>query len=98
MPPNQSSGWGRAEYFGNGLLVSDSLEDNGLAFLRVPSVANRKQIEGWTIPLIAFKIFGYTVYPPGNVVAVAEKKDKCVLGVPSLFKVQQVIFRPGPIL
>jgi len=88
LPPNQSSGWDHAEYFENGLLASDSLEDNGLAFLRVPSVASRKPIEGWSILHIAFGILCYTVYPPGNVVAVAEHKEKCVTGIPSLFKTQ----------
>jgi len=36
---------------------------------------------------------GYAMYPPGNVIAVAEKKEKCVPGVPSLFKAQQLVAR-----
>ena len=91
LPPNQSLGWDRAKYFGNGLLVSDSLEDNGLAFLRIPSVASQKPIDGWCIPPIPFRNSGYVVYPPGNVVAVTEREKRCVPGVPSLFNAQQLI-------
>jgi len=90
LPPTHSSGWDRAKYFGNGLFVSESLKDNGLVFLRIPSVASQKQIEGWSIPPVAFKILGYTAYPLGNVIAVAEQKEKCVPGVPSLFKVKLI--------
>jgi len=92
LPPNQSSGWGRAKYFGNGILVTDSLEDhNGLAFLRIPPITSRKPIEGWNIPPVAFEILAYAVYPPGNVIAVTERKDKCVPDVPSIIKDQQLI-------
>jgi len=93
VPPSQSLRWDLAKYFGNGLLVTDSLEDNGLAFLRIPSVASREPIEGWSIPPIPFQNSGYVVYPPGNVMAVIERKEKCVPGVPYLSKAQPLISR-----
>ncbi|KAF9649096.1 hypothetical protein BDM02DRAFT_1994298 [Thelephora ganbajun] len=76
LPPTQSSGWDNAKYFGNGLLVSSSSKDNDLAFLHVPPVASRKSVESWTISPLPFTIMCYAAYPPENVIAVAESKEK----------------------
>ncbi|KAF9645020.1 hypothetical protein BDM02DRAFT_3120950, partial [Thelephora ganbajun] len=78
LPPTQSSGWDVAKYFGNGLLVSSSLEHNGLAFLHVAPVASRKSIESWSIPSLPFRIMCYAVYPLENVIAVAEPKENLI--------------------
>ena len=84
LPPGQSFGWGHAEHLGNGYLAPYSVERNDLTFLYVPPVASQKPVEGWTIPSFAYEIHGYTVYPPGNVIAVAEQVEKWVTGVTSL--------------
>jgi hypothetical protein len=75
LPPDQSSAWRDAKYLGNGYLVSPSVERRGLAFLHIPPVASRKPAEGWSIPPLSFEISGYAVYPPENVLAVAEKEQ-----------------------
>ncbi|KAF9643424.1 hypothetical protein BDM02DRAFT_3273044 [Thelephora ganbajun] len=76
--PTRSSSWGAAKYSGNGLLVSSSLRHKRLAFLHVPPVASRKSVESWTIPPLPFRIMCYAVYPPENVIAVAESKENLI--------------------
>ena len=71
---------GNAAYFGNGHLAIDPVERNGLTFLRIPPPASQKPVEGWNIPPFAYDIVGYAAYPPENVIAVAERGEKCVTG------------------
>lgn len=73
LPPSLSSSWNNARYLGNGLIASDSVGGRGITFLRIPPSASRKPIEGWDIPPFPFQIFDYTVHPPANVLAVAER-------------------------
>jgi len=76
LPPSRSAGWSAAKYLGNGHLATNSVERNGLTFLRIPTVASRKPVETWSIPPFAFGIFGYAVYPPENILAVAERGER----------------------
>ena len=73
LPPTQPIVWGRAEYFGNGLLASRASEIHGLTLLHIPQVASQTPIGSWSIPPSPFDVFGYAVYPPENVIAVAEQ-------------------------
>jgi len=68
------------KYLGDGLLLSATSEENGLAlnFLRIPPVASRKPLESWSTPPFSFVIMTYAVYLPEDVIAVAEQKVKCV--------------------
>lgn len=92
LPPNPCfSGWGGAEYSGNGLFITGSTEDECLALLHVPPVASRKPIENWSIPLFPGWILCHAAYLPGNVVAVAEEKEKYVTGVLLRSKIWQLI-------
>ena len=76
-PPGQSAHWlDNANYLGNGLLAVDSAEQNSITFLHIPPVASRKPVEGWSIPPFTFGISGYAAYPPENVLAVAERREK----------------------
>jgi hypothetical protein len=77
LPPNQSSVWSDAEDFGNGFLVSEKLGGGGFTFLCVSPPASGKPVESWSIPPLAFDILDYAVYPPEDVIAVVEKKEKC---------------------
>ena len=86
LPPVQSVGWVYADYFGDGYVASRSIERNGRTFLRIPPVASQKPVEGWTIPPFAYDVFDYAVYPPGNVLAVAERGEKWVTSVTSSLK------------
>lgn len=78
LPPSQplARSWVNAKYLGNGLLAPGSVGPGGLAFLHVPPIASQKPVEGWTIPPFPFEIFGYAVYLPENVLAVAEQGEK----------------------
>jgi len=76
LPPGQPLGWGRATYFGNGHLATSSVWRGGLGFLCVPPVASHNPVEGWTIPPFAYDVFDYAVYPPENVITVAERGEK----------------------
>ena len=84
LPPCQFEfeGLDTSKRLGGGLIVSDSLEEDGLALnlIRIPSVANQIPIESWSIPLFSFMALRYAVYPPENVIAVAEQSKKCVEG------------------
>ena len=75
LPPIQSLGWDSAEYFGDGHLATDSVEDDGVTFLHIPPVTSQKPVESWSIPPFPFDVFGYAVYPPENVIAVAEQGE-----------------------
>ena len=89
LPPGRFSpdwSWCNAECSGNGLLAVGSDEGKSLSFLHVPLVASRKPVEEWSIPLLPGEILRRVVYPPENVVAVAEEEEECAAGVPFLFK------------
>jgi len=78
LPPSQSSGWGKVGYFGNGHLAPGSrvgfTEHNSLTLARIPPIASQKPVESWNIPPFLVRACGYAVYPPANVLAVAEHK------------------------
>ena len=86
LSPSRSLDWGAAKYLGNGHLASDFVESGGLALLHIPSIASQKPVESWNIPRFSFPVLGYVAYPPENVLAVAEKNEKCVIGIISSFK------------
>jgi len=75
LPPGQSVGWYTAEYLGNGYIIRYPVK-NGITFLHIPPVASQKPVEGWSIPPFAYDVYGHTTYPPGNVIAVAERREK----------------------
>ena len=76
LPPIQSSDWDKAEYFGNGHLATHPVGQNGLTFLHILPVASQKPVEGWSTPPFSYEVFGYAIYPPENVIAVAEQQEK----------------------
>lgn len=49
---------------------------NNLGFFRVPPVTSRKPIEGWKIPPFPFDIKAFAVYPPENILVVAEVTEQ----------------------
>ena len=55
--------------YGN-LIVSRSMRDNGLDFLRISPGASKEPIKCWCIPPLPFDIEAFTVYPPENILAV----------------------------
>ena len=71
---------GISKCLGGGLIVLDSLEEDGLAlnFIHVPSAASQMPLESWSTPLFSFMALRYAVYPPENVVVVAEQRKKYV--------------------
>ena len=46
----------------------------GLTFLRFPPVTSVSPIERWRIPPLPFELRHFAVYPPDNILAVAEEK------------------------
>ena len=58
------------------LITFRSMEDGTLSFLRLPSVTNQKPIEQWSIPPFPFGLKAFAVYPPDNLLAVAEEKEQ----------------------
>ena len=47
-----------------------------LTFLRPPSVMSQKPIERWGIPPFPFNLGIFAVYPPDNLLTVAEEKEE----------------------
>ena len=64
---------------GRNLISYRSMEDGTLGFLRAPSVTSQKPIERWSIPSFpsSLRVFAsIAVYPPDNLLAVAEEKEQ----------------------
>lgn len=77
LPPSKFFDWRGVRYLGDGHLASNrSVEPNGLALLHIPPITSRKPIESWSIPPFTVDIFSYAAYPPGNVLAVAEQRER----------------------
>ena len=61
---------------GSNLIAFRGMEDGPLSFLRLPSVTSQKSIEQWSIPPFPFGLKVFAVYPPDNILAVAEEREK----------------------
>ena len=49
-----------------------------LTFLRLPPATSAKPIERWYIPPLPFELNVFAAYPPDNILAVTEAKNRCV--------------------
>jgi hypothetical protein len=76
LPPGPFSDWSDITVLGKNFITSQLIEDRELAFLRIPPLATRKAIEGWSVPPLPFKTFGFTAYAPENILAVAEWRGR----------------------
>ena len=47
---------------------------NGYRFLRLPSIASRNPVEWWSTLLYPFSVDLFDIYPPDDILAVAEVK------------------------
>ena len=65
-----SEGWNLIGY------RSTSTGDGNLMFVRVPPVTSQRPIEWWSIPPLSFHARAYAVYPPDNLLAIAEHKGR----------------------
>jgi len=61
---------------GGDVIASYSIEDGSLSFLRLPPVASQLPIKRWSIPQFPFNPNAFAVYPPDNILAVAETKER----------------------
>jgi len=59
---------------GRNLIALRNFRHNSLHFLRLPSVANRKPIEWWSIPTFPFRLRVFAVYLPDSILVAAEEK------------------------
>ena len=58
------------------LIASPGRWDDSLGLLRVPPVTSRKPIEWWKIPPLPFNPKAFAAYPPDNILALAEEKER----------------------
>ena len=54
---------------------SKSTGDGNISFVRIPPVTSQRPIERWNPPL-PFPVKGFAVYPPDNLLVVAEHKER----------------------
>jgi hypothetical protein len=73
LPPNTPSHWLYAVIPGRNLLAT--WHNDGISFLHIPPVASQKPVDGWSVPPFSFHVFDFAVYPPENILAVAEHKE-----------------------
>jgi hypothetical protein len=76
LPPGPFSDWNAITILSNNLVASQSMGHHELAFLRIPPLTTREAFEGWSIPPIPFRMFGFTAYTPENILAVAERRGQ----------------------
>jgi len=58
------------------LIAFCSMEDGPLSFLRLPSTTSQRPTEQWTIPSFSFSLKVFAVYPPDNLLVVAEGNEQ----------------------
>ena len=73
LPSNQSSRRDQIVGLGRNVLASYYMPEDGLDFLRIPSVTSRQRVDKWSIPPFSFRILAFAVYFPENILAVAEE-------------------------
>ena len=66
---------------GRNLIAFRSIRGDCLGFLRVPPVASRRPIEWWDVPPLPFDVRAFAAYPPDNILAVAEEKERRVFSL-----------------
>lgn len=74
LPPNAPSYQHYTMNPGRNLLVAP--QAGGISFLHIPPAASQKPVDGWSIPSPPFKALDFAVYPPENIFAVAEYKER----------------------
>jgi len=61
---------------GRNLIAYRNPEEGKLSFLHVPPVTGQRPIEWWSIPPFPFIVDVFAVYPPDNLLAVAEEEEQ----------------------
>ena len=68
------------EYFvttpGWNLIAFRRMEGGTLSFLHLPSTTSQRPTEQWTIPPFPFSVNVFAIYPPDNLLVVAEEKKQ----------------------
>ena len=63
---------------GRNLIAFLARWDDSCCFLRLPPVTSRNPVEWWSAPLFPFNVPVFDVYPPDNILAIAEVKKQWV--------------------
>ena len=61
---------------GRNLISVLTARGKGLRFLRLPSVTSQKPVEWWSTPPHSFNVGKFDVYPPDDILAIAEAKTQ----------------------